>query len=147
MSDLVQLQLGKVFSDFGDRVRRLQDAIVHGAQPIIKREWPISVRSGSTRWYRTGATLDSAKDEFGELGNTKFYRFGPTTFYAIFGEYGTGRRGAASGRPAPQGWRYGAQQGMRARRFTRHTLAMAIPKIELSAIRKVRQFAANLTVN
>jgi len=147
MSELVQLQLGKVFGDFGDRVRKLQDAITRSAQPIIRREWPISLRSGKTRWFRTGATLQSAVDSFGEAGDTKFYRFGPTAFYAVFGEYGTGRLGSATGRPAPAGWRYGAKRGMRARRFARHTLAIAKPKIELSAIRKVRRFAANLTVD
>jgi len=147
MSELVQLQLGKVFTDFRERVERLRDSILKGAQPIIRREWPISLRTGSTRWFRTGATLQSAVDSFGQTGDVKWYRFGPTTFYAPFGEYGTGQLGAATGRPAPAGWRYGAKRGMRARRFTRHTLAIAKPKIELSAIRKVRRFAANLTVD
>lgn len=147
MSELVQLQLGKIFSDFRDRVEKLRDAILKGAQPIVRREWPVSLRSGSTKWFRTGATLQSAVDGFDERGEVKRYWFGPTAFYAPFGEYGTGRRGAATGRPAPAGWRYGSQPGMRARRFTRHTLAIARPKIELSAIRKARQFAQNLTVS
>ena len=144
MAELVELQLGKIFSDFGDRVRRLQDSILKGAQPIVRREWALSVRQ---RWFRTGLTLQSAVDEFGSEGDRKFYRLGPRTFYAVFGEYGTGRRGAATGRPAPAGYRYGPRKGMAARRFARHALAIAKPKIELSAIRKVRQFASNLTVN
>jgi len=143
MAELVELQLGKIFTDFRERVERLRDAILHGAQPIVRREWAISVRA---RWFRTGATLQSAVDEFSEKDGVKFYRLGPTAFYAIFGEYGTGRRGAASGRPAPAGWRYGPKQGMRARRFARHALAIAKPQIEVSAIRKARQFAANLTI-
>ena len=141
--ELVELQLGKIFSDFGDRVKRLQDSILKGAQPIVRREWALSVRQ---RWFRTGLTLQSAVDEFGEQDNRKFYRLGPRTHYAIFGEYGTGRRGAATGRPAPAGYRYGPKQGMAARRFARHALAVARPQIELSAIRKTRQFAQNLTI-
>lgn len=144
MSDLVQLQLGKIFSDFGQRVERLRDSILKGAQPIVRREWAVSVHQ---RWFRTGLTLQSAVDEFGSEGDRKFYRLGPRTFYAIFGEYGTGRRGAATGRPAPAGYRYGPSKGIAARRFARHALAVAKPQIELSAIRKVRRFASNLTVS
>lgn len=144
MSELVQLQLSSIFRDFGQRVERLRDVILKGAQPIVRRNWAVSVRA---RWFRTGATLQSAKDEFFESGEVKGYRLFPTTFYAIFGEYGTGRRGALTGRPAPAGWRYGQQKGMAARRFARHALAQARPQIELSAIRKVRQFAANMIVN
>lgn len=143
MSDLVQLQLGKIFSDFRQRVERLQDSILKGAQPIVRRNWALSVRE---RWFRTGATLQSAVDEFGAEGDRKFYRLRPTAFYAIFGEYGTGRRGSQTGRPAPAGYRYGPKIGMRARRFARHALAVAKPQIEQSAIRKVRQFAQNATV-
>jgi len=143
MSDLVQLQLGKIFSDFRQRMERLQMAVLKGVQPIVRFNWARSVRE---RWFRTGATLQSAVDEFSGEGDSKFYRLRPMTFYAIFGEYGTGRRGAVSGRPAPAGYHYGPKPGMQARRFARHALAIARPQIDQSAIRKVRQFAANMTI-
>lgn len=144
MAELATLQLGKIFSDFRARVERLQDAILKGAQPIIRRNWAVSVRE---RWFRTGATLQSAIDQFGAEGDRKFYRLRPQTFYALFGEYGTGRRGAQTGRPAPAGYRYGPKPGMRARRFARHALAIAKPQVNLMAVRKARQFAANQTVS
>lgn len=156
MSDLVQLQLSKIFSDFRARVERLQDAILKGAQPIVRRNWGLSVSGGlgtEHRWFRTGATLQSAKDEFGGEGDRKFYRLisdrrsergAPVS---LFGEYGTGRAGALTGRPAPPGWRYGQKPGMRARRFARHALAIATPQVNLMAMRKARQFAQNATVS
>lgn len=150
MSELVQLHLGKIFSDFRQRMEKLQDEILKGAQPIVRRNWALSVAGslGSQyRWFKTGLTLQSAMDEFGSEGNRKFYRLGPRTFYAIFGEYGTGREGARTGGRPPVGYKYGQKPGMRARRFTRHALSIAKPQIELSAIRKVKQFAANATVN
>lgn len=144
MSDLVQLKLARIFNNFRQRVERLQDAVLKGAQPIIRRNWAVSVRA---RWFRTGATLQSAVDEFGSEGDRKFYRLRPTAFYAIFGEYGTGRRGAATGRPAPAGYRYGPKPGMAARRFARHALAVAKPQVMLMAQRQARQFAQNATVS
>lgn len=51
-------------------------------------------------------------------------------FYDVFGEYGTGRRGAEH-RPAvvPSGWRYGSVAGMRARFAFHSGLTEALPDI------------------
>ena len=67
--ELVELQLGRIFTDFRERVEQLRDSILRGAQPIVRREWAISVRA---RWFRTGATLQSAVDEFGVASIMRF---------------------------------------------------------------------------
>lgn len=145
MSDLVQLQLGSIFSDFRQRVEGLRDEILADGRTIIRREWSLSVRK---RFFRTGAGLQSAGQ--GETiieGDTKTYRLIPQAFYMIFGEYGTGRRGSVTGRPAPAGYRYGDRQGMAARRFSRIAVATAKPQVDAAARRRVRQFAAHMTVD
>jgi hypothetical protein len=142
--ELVTLQLSPIFHDLRDRLEGLRDAILRDAQPIIRREWALSVRQ---RFYRTGAGLQSAVDEFVTEGERKMYRLFPTAFYMIFGEYGTGRRGAATGRPTPAGYRYGPKPGMAARRFARIAVGIARPQIEKAAKERVHQFAQNATVS
>jgi hypothetical protein len=144
MSELVELQLGSIFHNLRERVERLRDTILQDARPVMRREWALSVRQ---RFYRTGAGLQSAVDEFVTEGERKIYRLFPTAFYMIFGEYGTGRRGASTGRPAPQGYRYGPKPGMTARRFSRIAVTQARPQIEKIARERVQRFALNATVN
>jgi hypothetical protein len=144
MSELATLQLSPIFHDFRERVEKLRDVILTDAQPIVRREWASSVHQ---RFFRTGAGLQSAIDEFVTEGETKAYRLFPTAFYMIFGEYGTGRRGAQTGRPAPAGYHYGPKPGMAARRFSRIAVGLARPQIDKAAIDRVRQFALNATVN
>ena len=122
----------------------MRDAILTDARPIIRREWATSVHQ---RFFRTGDGLQSAVDDFVTDGDSKTYRLFPTAFYMIFGEYGTGRRGAATGQPAPAGYRYGSKPGMAARRFSRIAVGLAKPQIDKAAIARVRQFALNATVN
>jgi hypothetical protein len=144
VSDLVTLQLSSVFSDFRQRVEGLRDSILTEGRTIIRREWSASVRQ---RFYRSGAGLQSAgQGEIVTEGNKKSYRMAPQAFYMIFGEYGTGRRGAATGGPAPRGYRYGDKPGMTARRFSRIAIATAAPQVREMAISKARQFAQHLTV-
>lgn len=116
---------------------------------ILRREWALSVR---LRFFRSGATLASAREEIVEDGNRKTWRLFPTATndgapYPLFGEYGTGRRGALSGQPAPAGYRYGQHPGMRARRFSRIAVAIASPQVRDMAILKARQFAQHVTVS
>jgi hypothetical protein len=144
MSELAELQLSPIFHDLRKRMERLRDSILQDARPIVRRKWALSVHQ---RFFRTGAGLQSAVDEFVTEGERKIYRLFPTAFYMIFGEYGTGRRGAATGRPAPQGYRYGPKPGMAARRFGRIALGLARPQIEKAASDRARQFALNATVN
>jgi hypothetical protein len=144
VSELVQLQLSPVFSDFRKRVEALRDAILSDARPILRREYAASVRA---RFFRTGAGLQSTIEDVVSSGDSKTYRLIPTAFYMIFGEYGTGRRGAQTGRPAPAGYRYGDKPGMAARRFSRIAIQVAKPQIDAVAKARVRRFALNATVS
>ena len=141
----VQVQLAPIFSTFRREVEELQDEILAQGRTSIRRQWPVSLTTGTTRWFRTGATLQSAVEETVSEGNKKSYRFGPTAFYAIFGEYGTGRLGSQTGRPAPSGYRYGRKQGIRARRFGRHTISAVRPEVNRAAVELARKFAAHMT--
>lgn len=149
MSELVTLQLGRIFTDFRSRVERLRDLVLADASVILKREEQDSIRE---RWYRTGATLLSLKEEVTTEGNKKTYHLMPTAVskrgapYPLFGEYGTGQRGALTGRPAPFGYRYGAKVGIAARRYSRIALSLARPKIDRMARERVRKFALSATV-
>jgi hypothetical protein len=148
--NLVELQLSPIFSNFRSRVTQLRDTITLDASKILRREEESSIRR---LWYRTGATLLSLKEEFDTQGNTRIYRLMPTAMskggapYPLFGEYGTGRLGAASGRPAPAGYKYGERAGMAARRYSRIAVAAAKPQIDNLAKERVRRFALNATVN
>lgn len=150
MSELVTLHLSPIFHSFKSDVERMRDDILAEGSRILRREEESSIRS---RWYRTGATLASLQDEVVADGNRKTYRLFPTAVsksgapYPLFGEYGTGRRGAASGRPAPRGYRYGDRAGITARRYSRLAVAAARPQVEQVAIQRVKAFAANITIN
>ena len=145
--DLVQLKLAPIFSDLRKDVERFQlDVLVRGAS-ILRREYESSIRQ---RWYRTGATLQSLRQVFVDKGDSRSIWIYPTATnngapYPLFGEYGTGRQGAATGRPAPSGYTYGRRHGMEARRFSRIAVATARPLVDASASERVRQFARNMT--
>ncbi len=148
--NLVELQISPIFSNFRSRVMELRDEISADGSKILRREEEASIRR---LWYRTGATLQSLQDETVTEGNARIYRLMPTAVskrgapYPLFGEYGTGRLGAGSGRPAPRGYRYGDRAGMAARRYSRIAVATARPQIDNLARERVRRFAANATVN
>jgi hypothetical protein len=142
MAELVTLHLSPVFHDLRQRVERLRDEIVADGGAILKREYLLSIRA---RWFRSGATAASLVEETVTDGNRKTFRIGPTATrngapYPLFGEYGTGRRGAATGGPAPSGYRYGDKLGMTARRFSRIAVAQAKPQVDDMARVKLRQF-------
>lgn len=150
MTELVTLTLSPIFQTFERDVRRLQDEILETAAPTLRREEEASIRQ---RWYRTGATLRSLKEEVITIGDKKVYRLFPTLVsdrgapIPLFGEYGTGRRGAASGSPTPRGYRYGPKPGMTARRFSREAVQNARPEVLRHANRIVERYKANMTVN
>lgn len=110
----------------------------------MRFEEQLSVRQ---RFYRTGKGLLSLFETQAEQGNTLRYEITFLRRYMLFGEYGTGRRGAASGRPAPRGYTYGQRAGMTARRFSRIAVAAAKPKVDRMARERARLLAANVTVN
>lgn len=150
MAQLVTLHLGKEFRNFRGQVEDLRDGILVEGGQIVRREEESSIRS---LWHDSGATLRSLQEEVVREGDAITYRLFPTATsdkgapYPLFGEYGTGRRGAITGRPAPRGYHYGQRQGMKARRFSRIAVAAAKPQVERAAIQRVKQFAANYTVN
>lgn len=140
---LAHVQFGRIFlKSFQREVEQTRDEALKESAPIIRRELESSIRQ---RWYRTGASLASVEDEVIEQGDTKTYRVGPRMFYDIFGEYGTGRRGAVTGQPAPTGYRYGPSAGMAARRFARIAVGVARPQVEDVWRLKVRELAGRLT--
>lgn len=64
------------------------------------------------------------------------------TFYDVFGEYGTGKRGAeARPRVVPAGWRYGSVPGMRARFAFHAGLDEAMPEIMNVFASKMRRWS------
>lgn len=145
MAELVRLQLSPIFRNFRGRVERLRDDIVKEGGEILRREEESSIR---LRWYDTGRTVDSLQEEIVVEGDSKFYRLTPTAVskrgapYLLFGEYGTGKRGRATGRPAPKGYEYGNSAGMRARRYSRIAVGIARPQIVATA----KAMVANFTV-
>lgn len=148
--NLVELQLSSIFSNLRSRVERLRVGILFDSAAILRREEESSIRR---LWYRTGATLSSLRQQFITDGDKKIYQLFPTATskagapYPLFGEYGTGRLGAQTGRPAPLGYRYGDKAGMVARRYSRLAVTAAKPQIDQLARERVRRFALNATVN
>lgn len=128
-TDLVKLHLGRVFANFEKELRRIQVEALRDSGKILRREQEISMRA---RWFRTGASVAAlGKGEVITKGDTSTYRLTTGKFYDIFGEYGTGQRGARTGQPAPQGYRYGSHEkgSMTARRFSRLAIDAARPQI------------------
>lgn len=143
MSELVNVQYGKIFlKSFRREVEQVRDeGLIEGAR-ILRREEEASIRQ---RWFKLGRTLGSLTEEIVTEGDKKTYRLIPTAMHAIFGEYGTGLRGAATGGPPPRGYRYGSKPGIAARRYSRIAIAIARPQIEDVFKLKVRELAENLT--
>lgn len=143
MNELVQVEFGKIFlKSFRREVEQMRDeALTEGAK-ILRREEESSIRQ---RWYLLGRTLESLEEEIIDEGDRKTYRLIPTAAHAIFGEYGTGRRGAATGETAPRGWKYGDKPGMEARRYSRIAVGVARPQVEDAFRLKVQEMAAGLT--
>lgn len=143
---LARVQLSPIFRNFRSRVENLRDEVTVESGKILRREVESSIR---LRWYDSGKTLSSLEEDVITDGNRQVYRLFPTATsergfpYPTAGEYGTGRRGAASGRPAPRGWRYGDRQGMKARRYSRIAVGIARPQVEATA----RALIANFTIN
>ena len=118
---------------FKSRVLKWRDEQLESAGEILERESQLSVRE---RFYRTGKALASLDDVTIEEGLRKTYQQFSELFYFRFGEYGTGRRGAASGVSHPRGYRYGQKPGMSARFMLGNALMRAEPEI----IGEFRQF-------
>lgn len=141
---MVELRLSPIFRDLRNRLRDFQRDVHSRASLIMRFEEQLSIRQ---RFYRTGKGLLSLFERQVEQGDTLRYEITFLRRYMLFGEYGTGRRGAASGQPAPRGYTYGQRAGMTARRFSRIAVAAAKPKIDRMARERARQLALNVTVN
>lgn len=139
---LARIEFGKIFlKSLRREVEQARDEALTDSSKILRREVESSIRQ---RWYKLGRTLESLDDDVIDDGDRKTYRLIPTAAHAIFGEYGTGRRGAATGQPAPKGWKYGDKPGMEARRFSRIAVGVARPQVEDVFRLKVRELAASL---
>lgn len=143
MSELLaQVELGQIFlKSFRRELYQMRDEALKDGAEIVRREEESSIRQ---RWYLLGRTLNSLEEEIIDEGDNKTYRLTPTAAHAIFGEYGTGQRGRATGQPAPTGWTYGDKPGMAARRYSRIAVGIARPQVEDVFRLKVREFAAEL---
>lgn len=145
----VTVSVPKFLTHFREAFSGLVDDVLDETSPILRREEQASIRS---RWYRTGKTLRSLKEEVAEIKDGKVYRLFPTATsdrgapYPLFGEFGTGRRGSTTGKPTPKGYKYGRKPGMTARRFGRSAVQVARPKVIEKAQQTVRAFARNVTV-
>jgi hypothetical protein len=143
-NDFVTVKNAPKASVFRAKVEDFRDEVVEMGGQILRREEEASIRA---RFYRTGAGLRSLREELITDGQRKIYRLFPTAYWMAFGEYGTGRRGAATGRPSPRGWRYGQRAGMAARRYSRIAVGVAKPQIDRDVKRRAAAFARNFTVN
>lgn len=140
---LVNIEFGKIFlKSFRREVEQVRDEALTDSSKILRREVESSIRE---RWYRLGRTLESLEEDVIDEGDRKTYQLVPTAAHAIFGEYGTGQRGAVTGQPAPSGWTYGNKPGMAARRYSRIAVGIARPQVEDVFRLKVRELAASLT--
>lgn len=144
---LAHVQLSSIFRNFRSRIEDLRDSITVEGGKILRREVESSVR---LRWYDSGKTLRSLEEDVVTKDNSQRYILTPTATsekgapYPLFGEYGTGRRGAATGRPAPRGYKYSSdKQGMKARRYSRIAVGIAKPQVVASA----KGLIANFTVS
>lgn len=146
INQLATVQLLPIFRNFRSRVENLRDEIMVQGGKILRREVESSIR---LRWHDSGKTLNSLQEDVITSGESQRYILTPTATsekgapYPLFGEYGTGRRGAATGRPAPRGYRYGDRAGIKARRFSRIAVGIAAPQVVASA----KGLIANFTVN
>lgn len=146
MGELAHVQLGAIFHNFKRLIEDLRDSITVEGGKILRRELESSIR---LRWYDSGKTLTSLEEDVVTEGERQRYILTPSATsekgapYPLFGEYGTGRRGATSGRPAPRGYRYGDRAGMKARRYSRIAVAIARPQVVGSA----KGLIANFTVS
>lgn len=143
---LARVEYGSIFRNLRGRLEDLRDDVLIEGGKILRREEEASIR---LRWYDSGKTLNSLEEDVVREGDSITYRLFPTATsakgapYPLFGEYGTGRRGAATGRPAPRGYKYGDRQGMEARRYSRIAVMNAQPLIEA----KAKAMVANFTVS
>lgn len=93
-----------------------------------------TARSIRQRWFDTGKSLGAFR-KFFRL-RQRFSGVTSGTFYDVFGEYGTGRRGQASSAYHPQGWTYGKLAGMAARRPFGKALTEASPAMQAATKRR-----------
>jgi len=143
MGEFATVHYGKVFDTFEQRLRAMQAETLKDSGTVMRREVESSMRA---RWYRTGASLGAlGKGEVISEGSKLIWRLTFGKFYDIFGEYGTGQRGSASGQPAPKGYTYGDKPGMTARRFGRLAIDTAAPQIRDLHLLAMRQFAGGVT--
>lgn len=144
--ELITIELGPIFHNFRARMESLRDEVLATGSKILRQEEESSIR---LRWFDKGVTLRSLQEETVVEGDAKIYRLFPTATskrgapYPLFGEYGTGRAGAATGQPAPAGYEYGDKPGMGARRYSRIAVAQARPRIVAKASELMRNFTTN----
>jgi len=139
---LAQVEYGRIFDNYEREVRRLRDKALRDSGKVMRREQEASMR---LRWYRSGASVRSLSEKTTADEQSATYSLTVGTFYSIFGEYGTGRRGAETGQPTPPFYRYGSKPGMTARRFSRLAIEVALPQIRDIHLLKAREFAASVT--
>lgn len=95
------------------------------------------------RWYRTGFSIRNYLAQAIQRRNGGRIQVVSGAPYDAFGEYGTGRRGAASGvTDRPASWRYGTVAGMTARRQFTRGLEAASPAIVAAINRRMQSFAS-----
>jgi hypothetical protein len=141
---LVTVRYAKVFDNYERELRKAQAEATKDSGAILRRHVEQSMR---LRWYRTGASVEAlSKGEVIEEGNRVTFRLVGGKFYDIFGEYGTGVRGAATGQPAPKGYTYGGHEkgSMTARRFSRLAIDAARSEIQDLHLLKMREFARGM---
>lgn len=124
---------------FKAKILQWRKSALEAAGKIVDRESHVSVRQ---RFYRTGVAEGSLENQF--VGNPNAdvlsYEQFSELYYFRFGEYGTGRRGSASGVPHPASYEYGTVPGMSARFMLGNALQIAAPQV----ISEFQRFAAQL---
>lgn len=126
-------------SFFKDKILQWRKTALEAAGKVLDRESHTSVRE---RFYRTGVAESSLENQIVSTVNANVlsYEQFSELYYFRFGEYGTGRRGEASGVPHPASYEYGDVAGMSARFMLGNALQVATPQI----LSEFQRFAAQL---
>lgn len=139
--DFVQVTLPNWLrgSFFKAKILKWRKSALEASGKILDRESHTSVRE---RFYRTGLAESSLENQIVSVANENVlsYEEFSELYYFRFGEYGTGRRGEASGVPHPASYRYGTVAGMSARFMLGNALQVAAPQI----VSEFQRFAKQL---
>jgi hypothetical protein len=125
--NFVRVVIGRFLTTLRARIERVMlEEAPRDASDVLLNYVRASIRF---RAFRTGALQRSPEERFERRGLRGASSVFSDLYYAKFVEFGTGRRGAASGATPPPGYAYGPRAGMTARQPFALGLKAARPEI------------------